>query len=148
MDLIRYLFSMDWLVMYAVQLSATMRNNRLDQVESTIGTSAILKIRTGAAPADCGTADAGTVLATLNLPSDWMAAASGGTKAKLGTWQDTSADASGTAAHFRIYDSGGTVCGFQGTVGLGSGDLSLDNTNIATGQQVTINTFTLTDGNA
>src|SRR5260221_6259668 len=107
----------------AVQLSTAVRNARLDQVESIIGTSAILKIRTGAAPADCGTADSGTVLATMNLPSDWMAAASGGTKAKSGTWQDASADAAGTAAHFRIYDSGGTVCGLQGTVGHGLGDL-------------------------
>lgn len=132
----------------AVQLSTTVRNARLDAIETAIGTSAILKIRTGAAPADCATADSGTVLATLTLPSDWMAAASSGSKAKSGTWQDTSADATGTAAHFRIYDSGGTVCHIQGTVGQGSGDLSLDNTSLVAGQTVTINTFTLTDGNA
>lgn len=134
----------------AIQLSTTARNNMLDQIESTIGTSAIMKIRTGAAPADCGTADSGTVLATLNLPSDWMAAASGGTKAKSGTWNDTSADATGTAAHFRIYDSGGTTCGLQGTVTAtgGGGDLTLDNTSIASAQVVTITGFTLTAGNA
>src|SRR5262245_23096014 len=115
----------------AIQLSTTVRNARLDTIESTIGTSAILKIRSGAAPADCAAADAGTVLATLNLPSDWMNAASGGSKTKAaGAWTDATADASGTAAHFRIYDSGGTVCHLQGTVGQGSGDLSLDNTTI------------------
>lgn len=134
----------------ALQLSTAVRNARLDTIESTIGTSAIMKIRTGSAPADCGTADSGTVLATLSLPSDWMAAASGGSKAKTGTWQDASADATGTAGHFRIYDSGGTTCGIQGTVTAtgGGGDLTLDNTSIATGQTVTITTFTLTDGNA
>lgn len=134
----------------ALQLSTAVRNARLDTIESTIGTSAIMKIRTGSAPADCGTADSGTVLATLSLPSDWMAAASGGSKAKSGTWQDASADATGTAGHFRIYDSGGTTCGIQGTVTAtgGGGDLTLDNTSIATGQTVTITTFTLTDGNA
>ena len=47
----------------AVQLSIAVRNARLDTIESTIGTSAILRIRTGAAPADCATADSGTVLA-------------------------------------------------------------------------------------
>jgi hypothetical protein len=122
----------------------------LDQIETTAGTSAILKIRTGAAPADCGTADSGTVLATLNLPSDWMAAASSGSKAKSGTWQDTSADATGTAAHFRVYDSGGTTCHIQGTVTAtgGGGDMTLDNTSIASAQQVTITGFTLTAGNA
>lgn len=132
----------------AVQLSVSVRNARLDQIESTIGTSAILKIRSGAAPADCAAADSGTVLATLNLPSDWLAAASSGSKAKSGTWQDASADATGTAAHFRVYDSGGSTCHIQGTVGQGSGDLSLDNTSLVAGQTVTINTFTLTDGNA
>lgn len=134
----------------AVQLSTTVRNARLDQLETAIGTSAILKIRTGAAPADCGTADSGTVLATLNLPSDWMAAASGGTKAKTGTWQDASADNTGTAAHFRIYDSGGTTCHVQGTVTVtgGGGDMTLDSVSITAAQSITINSFTLTDGNA
>lgn len=134
----------------AVQLSTSVRNARLDAIESTIGTSAILKIRTGAQPATCATADSGTVLATLTLPSDWMAAASAGAKAKSGTWQDTSADATGTAAHFRIYDSGGTTCHIQGTVTAtgGGGDLTVDNTSFASGQSFTINSFTLTDANA
>src|SRR3954454_19065470 len=112
----------------SLQLSVTCRNARLDQIESTISTSPILKIRTGAAPSDCSQADSGTVLATMTLPSDWMAAASSGSKAKSGTWQDTSADATGTAAHFRIHDSAGTTCHLQGTCGIGTGDLQLDNT--------------------
>lgn len=134
----------------AVQLSTAVRNARLDAIESTISTSAILKIRTGAQPATCATADSGTVLATLTLPSDWMAAAASGSKAKSGTWQDTSADATGTAAHFRIYDSGGTTCHIQGTVTAtgGGGDLTVDNTSFASGQSFTINSFTLTDANA
>ncbi len=132
----------------ALQLSTTVRNARLDAIETAIGTSAILKIRTNAPPADCATADAGTVLATLTLPSDWLAAASSGTKAKSGTWQDTSADNTGTAAHFRIYDSGGSTCHLQGTVGIGTGDLQVDNTSFASAQSFTITAFTLTDGNA
>lgn len=134
----------------AVQLSAAVRNARINTIESTIGTAARLKIRTGAAPADCSTADSGTVLADMTLPSDWMAAASAGAAAKSGTWQDTSGDATGTAAHFRIYASDGTTCGLQGTVTAtgGGGDLTLDNTSIASGQAVTITSFTLTDANA
>lgn len=134
----------------ALQLSTAVRNARLDAIETTIGTSAIMRIRTGAAPADCGTADSGTVLATLNLPSDWLSTASSGSKAKSGTWQDASADATGTAAHFRIYDSGGSTCHLQGTVTAtgGGGDLEVQNTSFASGQQVTITGFTLTDGNA
>lgn len=132
----------------ALQFATTVRNARLDAIETDTGVSAVLKIRSGAAPADCGTADSGTVLATLTLPSDWMAAAASGQKAKSGTWQDTVADATGTAAHFRIYKSDGITCQIQGTVGQGSGDLSLDNTAIVAGQTVTITAFTLTDGNA
>lgn len=134
----------------AVQLSVAVRNARLDAIETTIGTSAVLRIRSGAQPATCATADSGTVLATLNLPTDWMAAASSGSKAISGTWQDLSADATGTAGHFRIYDSGGTVCGIQGSITAtgGGGDMTLDNTSIASGQQVTITSFTLTDANS
>ena len=63
-----------------LQYSVTVRNAKLDAVDTAIGTAPILEIRTGAAPADCSQADSGTVLATLNLPSDWMDDASGGSK--------------------------------------------------------------------
>ena len=133
----------------AVQLSTAVRNARLDSIETTVGTAPLLDIRSGAQPADCGQADSGTELIQITLPSDWMAAASGGTKAKSGTWNDTG-DAAGTAAHFRIKDSGDTTCHMQGSVTAtsGGGDMELSNTSIAIGQDVTVNTFTLTDGNA
>jgi hypothetical protein len=133
----------------ALQLSVAVRNARLDAIESTVGTAPTLEVRTGSAPADCATADSGTVLATLTLPSDWMAAASSGSKALSGTWQDTSADSTGTAGHFRIKASGGT-CHMQGTVTAtgGGGDMTVDNTSFASGQQFTVTAFTLTDGNA
>lgn len=134
----------------ALQYSVAVRNAKLDAVESTIGTSAVLKIRTGAPPATVATADSGTVLATLTLPSDWMAAASAGSKAKSGTWEDTSADAAGTAAHFRIYASDGTTAHMQGTVTAtgGGGDMTVDNTSFASGQSFSVTGFTLTAGNA
>lgn len=134
----------------ALQYSVAVRNAQLDSLETTIGTDAVLKIRTGAPPANVAAADTGTVLATLTLPTDWMAAASGGTKAKSGTWQDTSADNTGTAAHWRLYASDGTTAHAQGTVTAtgGGGDMEVDNTSFASGQSFTINTFTITAGNA
>lgn len=134
----------------AIQLSTAARNAGLDAYETTIGTSAVLKIRSGSAPANVATADSGTVLATLNLPSDWWAAAASGAKAKSGTWEDTTADNTGTAGHFRIYASDGTTAHIQGTVTAtsGGGDMELQNTSIAAGQAVTITGFTLTAGNA
>lgn len=132
-----------------MQLSVAVRNARLDAIETTIGTSAILKIRSGAQPASCAAADSGTVLSTLNLPSDYMAAASGGSKSKSGTWEDTSADATGTAAHWRLYASDGVTCGAQGSVTAtgGGGDLTVDNTSFAAGQDFLITGWTITDGN-
>jgi hypothetical protein len=133
----------------ALKLSTTVKNARLDAIETAIGPAPVLKIRSGAAPAAITDADSGDVLASLTLPSDWLAAASNGTKAIAGTWQDTSADAAGTAGHFRIYASDGTTQHIQGTVtatGAG-GDMTLDNTSIAAGQSITITSFTITDGN-
>ncbi len=134
----------------SIQLSTTVRNARLDAIETAVGASAVLKIRTGSAPANCAAADSGTVLATLTLPSDWMSNAAAAVKALLGTWQDSSADAAGTAAHFRIYDSGGSTCHIQGTVTAtgGGGDMEVDNTSFAVGQQFTVTSFSLTDANA
>lgn len=132
----------------AIQLSTLARNARLDAIETEAGASAILKIRTGAQPANCATADSGTVLATLTLPADWMAAAASGAKAMSGTWEDTSADATGTAAHFRLYKSDGTTCVMQGTVGTSGADMNLDSVSFTAGQAFTITGFTLTDSNA
>jgi hypothetical protein len=132
-----------------LQLSTAVRNAALDQIEVIIGTAAVIKIRTGAQPANCAAADSGTVLATVTLPSDWMNAASGGTKTKLGTWEDASADAAGTAAHFRLYASDGTTCGAQGTVTAtgGGGDMTVDNAVFAVAQDFVITSFTFTSGN-
>jgi hypothetical protein len=132
----------------AFQFSVAARNAALDAIETAIGAAPTLEIRSGSVPANCAAAATGTVLATITLPSDWLAAASAGAKALLGTWQDASADAAGTAAHFRINQ--GATCHVQGTVTAtgGGGDMTVDNTSFASGQQVNITAFTLTAGGA
>jgi hypothetical protein len=133
----------------AIQFSTTVRNARLDQIETSIGTAPTLEIRTGSPPANCSSADSGTVVATLTLPSDWMGAASSGAKSLSGTWQDLSADATGTAGHFRI--KAGATCHIQGTCSAtgSGGDMEISpNASVTSGQSFTVNTFTLTDGNA
>jgi hypothetical protein len=132
----------------AFQFSTAARNAGLDSIETAIGTAPTLEIRSGAAPANCGTADSGTLLASMALPSDWMAAASGGAKAKLGTWQDLSADAGGTAGHFRVKQGG--TCHIQGSITAsgGGGDMIIDNVSIAIGQQITVTAFNITAGGA
>lgn len=127
-----------------VQFSDDVRNGMLDAVETVIGTAPTLEIRSGAQPATCATADSGTVLATLTLPSDWMANAGSAAKAKLGTWQDLLADASGTPGHWRI--KAGGACKMQGSAGTSGTDMILDAATLTANQTFTINTFTLNIG--
>lgn len=100
-----------------LNMSTAVRNARLNAIETAIGVDAILKLFGGAAkPANVATADAGTVLSTVTLPSNWMADAASGSKAKAGTWTDATADATGLARYYRIYASDGTTCHLQGPV--------------------------------
>lgn len=133
-----------------IQLSVAVRNARLDAIETAIGTSAIMRLRSGAPPANCAAADSGTLLATINLASDWAGAASAGTKAWNNLPVAFTGAAAGVIGHYRIYASDGTTCHEQGTVTVtgGGGDLTTDNVNIAVSQNGTITGKSLTDGNA
>jgi hypothetical protein len=134
----------------AFQYSVSSRNAQLDAIETTTGTEPTLEIRTGAPPATCATADSGSVLVSMTLPSDWMADASGGVKAIAGSWT-ASATGTGTAGHFRIKQ--GATCHIQGTVSQreadgGTGDMKLAqaNSNINEGSIVTVTAFSITAG--
>lgn len=98
------------------QFSDACRNASIDAIESTIGASPTLQIRSGSPPANCAASATGILLASMTLPVDWMSNASAGLKTLLGTWQAISAAATGTAAHFRIVQAG--TCHWQGTVGM------------------------------
>lgn len=130
----------------ALRYSNTVANARLDAVESTVGTAPTLTIRTGSQPATADTTATGTVLATLTLPSDWMAAASSRAKAKSGTWEDLSADNSGTAGWFRITGSGGAIDG-DVTITGGGGNMTLDSVSFTAGQSFSVTGFTLNAAN-
>ena len=131
------------------QYSETVRDAGLNARESAVGTAPILRIRTGAAPANTAAADTGTVLVEMTLPNNWLGAASGGTKELAGSWSGTAA-ATGIAAHYRIYDSGDTTCHIQGAVGAtGSGEeMEVDNVTITSGNTVVVTQYTITAGNA
>jgi hypothetical protein len=126
----------------AFQKSTTVRNAELDQIETTIGTTVTMVLFSGAEPANCAAADPSGTLATITLPTDWMGNAAAGVKAKAGTWS-VAASASGTVACWRIKDGGGTVH-LQGN----TTDMTFDNTSLNSGQTVTVNTFSITAGNA
>jgi hypothetical protein len=138
----------------ALTLSNPLRMAALDSgIATQFDTTGVLEIRSGTRPGAAGTAPAGTLLASITLPADaFAAAASPGTITKNGTWQDTSADATGTASWFRMKlsaDAGTTNTTdkrMDGDITLtgGGGDMTIDNTSIAAAQSVTVNTFVLT----
>jgi hypothetical protein len=132
----------------AFQFSTAARNASLDAIETLIGASPTLELRSGPAPANPAAADTGTLLASMALPADWAAAAAAGAKSLLGAWQDLAADAAGTVGHFRLKQ--GATCHIQGSVTAtgGGGDMTIDNNVLAVGQQVTVISFTINAGGA
>ena len=128
-----------------MQYSVAVNNAKLDAIESTISTAPSLMIYSGSAPANCAAADTGTLLATLTLPSDWMANAASAAKALAGSWTGTaSAGSAATPTHFRIKQGG--TCHIQGTAGIGSGELQVNGT-ITSGQAITVTAFTINAAN-
>lgn len=102
-----------------------------------------IRIYTGAAPADADTAPSGTLLVDAACADPAYGAADAtGTAALASTPRSVAASAAGTAGYFRVTDSDGNTV-FQGDVTAtgGGGDLELDNTNIASGQTVNINSL-------
>lgn len=134
----------------SIQLSIAVRNARLSAIPNTIGASAYLEIYSGAMPASCSAAATGTLLAKIPLPATYFAAPASGSMAMTGTWSELSADASGTAGYFRLYDNLIATCHMQGTVTAagGGGDAIINNTSVTAGQQISVSAFNLTDANA
>jgi hypothetical protein len=127
-----------------VQFSAAVRNGMLDSIETTMGASAKLRILSGAPPANCATAQTGTLLVEYTLAADWAAAASAGAKALSSLPLSSTGLAAGTAGYYRFVDSAGTTCHEQGTVGTTGTDMIIDNAVIALSQTVQVTAFSKT----
>ena len=141
----------------ALQMSTALRNAMLEQIENignglavVAGTSGVtgsvtaptLTIFANAIPANPAAADtASSTLAVLTLPPSFMSTAASGSVALAGTWQDASADAPGTATHFRMKTNGGTVF-LQGSCGQ---QVQI-NTSAITAVNSNVLTFTATTG--
>ena len=132
-----------------VQHSDSVRNARLDALETAIGTAPHLRLYTGAQPANCAAVASGTLLIDITLPSDWLDNAAGASKVLAGVWSGAGS-ADGDAGHYRVMNTAGTVCHEQGSVSntAGTGDLKLDNISVADQQVFEINTWSYTEGNA
>ncbi len=121
-------------------INDALAHDLLDAIDATFN-GGTLTIRTGAAPGAANVA-AGVVLATVVLPADAFGPAASRQKAKLGTWSDASADATGVAGHYRLVNVGGTRV-IEGTVGVGTGELQLSTLALVETGAFTITAFTL-----
>ena len=133
----------------ALKYSTTLRNAQLDAITTAVGTSGILRIYSGTRPANVAAAITGTLLAELVCnASAFAAAASGGVLTANAISNDSSANGSGTASHYRLWKSDGTTAVIDGDVSTSGADLNLDNTSITTGQVVSVTSFTITAANS
>lgn len=111
------------------------------------GTAAVIEIYNGTAPANADATESNTLLASLTCSGTAFSGFSDTTTAGRATFaaitSDSSADATGTATHFRIKtQTGGTVIA-QGTVGTSASDLILNTTSITSGSTVSITAATI-----
>jgi hypothetical protein len=122
----------------SVVYNTTLKNTRMTDVVTAIGTTGVLQI---------GTAAFGTLLSTINLANP-AGTVTGGVLTFSGTpLTDSSAANSGTAAAARVRTaSGGTDIITGLTVSSTSGDVVLSSTNIVAGQPVTITSASITHG--
>ena len=132
-------------IAFTYRLSTAARNAACDAIVDLIdvGGAGSIRIRTGSQPTNVGDADSGTLLGTLAFSATAFGAASTGVATAASITSDTNADASGTAAHFRIYKGDGNIHS-DGTCGQGTGDLSFDNNVIVAGGTIAITSFTIT----
>lgn len=132
----------------ALAFASTLRNSRADLIDDAANGgagAALIRIYDGSRPATGGAAT--TLLAELTASDPMFGAASAGAITASAITADASANATGTATWFRVVDSGGTFV-MDGNVGTSGSDLNLNSTSISSGQNVSITSFVITEGNA
>lgn len=134
-----------------LKYSASLRNAQMNAITTTVGGNCLIDLYNGTQPASPDTAiTSQTLLATLTGNATFAPSASGGvlTLNSITNGTGTAGAAGGTnATWFRITTSGSTAC-IDGSVGTTGADLNLTgSTSIATGQTVSISSFTLTNAN-
>lgn len=133
-----------------LKYSASLKNAQQDAITTKLGANAVLEIYSGSQPASPDTAvGAQVLLASLTCNATFAPAASGGvlTLNAISNGTGTAGAGAGTTATwYRLRTSGG-VAHIDGTVGISGADLNLNNTNIATGQTVSVTSSTYTNAN-
>jgi hypothetical protein len=118
-------------------IATTERNSMCDALVDAIDAGA------GAGLIEIWTAAFGTKLGTLTFTDPAFGAASSGVATASAITDDSSADATGTAAVLRVTSSTPTTV-FEGTVGTSGADLNLNTVSITSGDVISITSMTVT----
>ena len=134
-----------------LKYSAVLKNAQLNAISTTVGTSALLNIYSGTQPTNPDTAITSQVLlATLACSATFAPSVSGGVLTVNAVSNGTGTAGAGagtTATWFRVTTSGGTAH-MDGSVGTSGCDLNLTGSaSIATGQTVSVTSWTISSGN-
>lgn len=123
----------------AITFSTAAKNARGDAITTYASTGAKLQIYTSAY---------GTKLAEFTWTGNvWGAASSGVLTMNTPTTNPVTALATGTAVIARLTKTDGTTVVFDGlTVGTSASDVIVNSTSFSNGQNVTLASFTITEG--
>lgn len=136
----------------AIGMATALRNARLDAITAAMDAgsgAAKLRFYTGPRPATGAAITTETLLAELTFGNPAAGSASNGVLTFNAITDDSSADATGTAAWARVLDSDNNFVMDLSVGAAGSGaDIELVSTSITSGQTVSIAAATITEGNA
>ena len=132
----------------AIKYSSTARDNRLTQLNTDIGASSYLRIYSGTRPANVAASITGTLLAELRGNAAGFGAVSTQVLTAAAITSDSSADATGTATHFRQLKSDGTTAVIDGDTGTSGSDLNLSSVSIVATGTVAVSSYALTAAGA
>jgi hypothetical protein len=119
-------------------------NSAADAV-TALANSGFIKVYDGAQPATADTAITTQVLlATLTFGATAFGSAVAGVATANSITSDSAADATGTAAWFRVYKTDGTTAIFDGSVGTSGADLNFGTVAFVTNAIIEVTSFTYT----
>lgn len=126
------------------RLSHAAANAACDAV-AALANNGYLRFYDSPKPANADTAiSTQTLLAELRLNATAFGAAVAGVATANALTADSDANATGTAAWFRVLGSNGTTVLWDGTVGTSGANLNLNSTAIQIHAAVSVSSFTLT----
>ena len=131
-----------------IAIEETIRNAQLDALTAALDAGAgpaLLRIYDGVRPASGGAVT--TLLAELTMGDPSFPAASAGSMTANSISDDTSANATGTAAWFRLVDSDLNFVA-DGDVGTSGADINFNTVAIVAGSNVAVTSMVIAAGNA